>query len=141
MLADAQLKAKAEDKKVFLIFSASWCGPCRRLARLLDSQKAELERHYVFVKLDIDRDQHAESLRERYPESKNGGIPWYAILDAAGKELITSNMEKPNAPIRLDERGFPTTRREIDHFIKMLKQTAPGLAEDTLAALRKAAGK
>ena len=56
MLAEALLKAKAENKRVFLIFSASWCGPCRHLARLLDTQKAELERHYVFVKPDISRD-------------------------------------------------------------------------------------
>ena len=27
-------KAKAEDKHVFFIASASWCGPCRRLSRL-----------------------------------------------------------------------------------------------------------
>lgn len=38
--------------------------------------------------------------------------------------------------------GFPTTRRDFDQFAKMLKQTDPGVAEDTLSAsLRKAAAK
>ena len=38
--------------------------------------------------------------------------------------------------------GYPTTRKDIDHFIKMLKQTAPGLADETVSALlRKAATK
>ena len=46
---------------------------------------------------------------------------------------------KTNAPVRFDKLGFPTTRREFDHFAKMLKQTAPGLAEDTLSALLKKA--
>jgi hypothetical protein len=38
--------------------------------------------------------------------------------------------------------GFPTIRRDFDHFAKMLTQTAAGVAEDTLSALlRKAAAK
>ena len=64
MVTEALHKAKAENKRVFLIFSASWCGPCRQLVRLLDTQKVELERHYVFVKPDISRDYHVESLRD-----------------------------------------------------------------------------
>ncbi len=142
MLAEALSQAKTDNKKVFLIFSASWCGPCRRLARLLDTQKPELERHYVFVKLDIDRDDYAGSLRDRYPESKNGGIPWFAILDATGKELITSNIAKLTRRTGSTNIGYPTTRKDFDHFAKMLKQTAPGLADETVSALlRKAATK
>ena len=52
MLAEALLKANAGGKKVFLIFSASWRGTCRRLTQLLDTQTPVLERHFVFVKLD-----------------------------------------------------------------------------------------
>ena len=142
MLAEALSQAKTDNKKVFLIFSASWCGPCRRLARLLDTQKPELEQHYVFVKLDIDRDDYAGSLRDRYPESKNGGIPWFAILDATGKELITSNIAKLTRRTGSTNIGYPTTRKDFDHFAKMLKQTAPGLADETVSALlRKAATK
>ncbi len=141
MLAEAIQKAKAENKRVFLIFSASWCGPCRQLERLLDTQKVELERHYVIVKPDISRDYHAETLRARYPESLNGGIPWYAILDAEGKELITSNKAKPTGRSGSTNVAFPGNRSGMDHFIKMLKQTAPALSEETLSALRKAAAK
>jgi RNA polymerase sigma factor (sigma-70 family) len=141
MLADALVKAKAEGKSVFLIFSASWCGPCRRLARFLDSQMAELERHYVFVRPDISRDEHAESLRERYPESQGGGIPWYAILDASGKPRITSNTAKPTRQTGSTNVAFPGTRRGVEHFLKMLKETAPHLSVDKLAELGKALAK
>ena len=38
--------------------------------------------------------------------------------------------------------GFPTNRRDFDHFAKMLTQTALGQAEDTLSdVLRMAAAK
>ena len=62
-LAAAIQRARAENKRVFFIFSASWCGPCRMLARFLDPHKAELEKHYVFVKTDISRDEGIEVLR------------------------------------------------------------------------------
>jgi hypothetical protein len=96
---------------------------------------------YVFVRPDFDRDEHAESLRDRYPESKNAGFPWYAILNATGQELINSNATKPTRQSGLTNVSFPRTRREIEHFLKMLKQTASGLTEDTLSALRKAIAK
>ena len=95
MLAEALEKAKAENKRVFFIMSASWCGPCRMLARFLAAHKGELDPHYIFVKLDISRDEHADSLSERYKGNWDGSIPWYAILDADGKEIVTSNKPAP----------------------------------------------
>src|SRR6185436_11047689 len=96
MLDDALAKAKAEDKRVFFIFSASWCGPCRMLARLLAPHKAELEKHFVFVKLDISRDEHADEIRQRYKESTSGGVPWFCILDGEAKVIATSNLPEVN---------------------------------------------
>jgi len=95
MLAEALDKAKAEDKRVFFIMSASWCGPCRLLARFLAAHKSEFDPHYVFVKLDISRDQHIDSLSERQKGSWDGSIPWFAILDAEGKAIVVSN--KPSS--------------------------------------------
>jgi thiol-disulfide isomerase/thioredoxin len=139
MLADALAQAKAEDKRVFLIMSASWCGPCRMLARYLAAHKTELERHYVFVKLDVSRDTHADDLRLRY-EGKDAanGIPWYVILEASGKPLITSSSKELEEETGSSNIGFPSSPKGIDHFAKMLTRTAPGLSADALAALRQA---
>jgi hypothetical protein len=32
--------------------------------------------------------------------------------------------------------GFPSSKEGIDHFLRMLGQTAPGLSDGALAALR-----
>jgi hypothetical protein len=137
MLANGLATAKSENKRVFLILSGSPCVPCRMLARFLAANKAELERHYVFVKLDVGRDTHADSVRERY-ESKSdiNGIPWYVILDGAGKPLITSNAKElaDGGPTNI---GFPGSKEGIDHLMKMLRQTAPGLSGGALAHLRR----
>ena len=137
MLAEALRKAKAEDKRVFFIASASWCGPCRMLARFLATHKPALERHYVFIKLDISRDAHGNALFDRYRSDRDGGVPWCAILDADGKLLITSN-----APETFSyggtNIGHPSEPPAIQHFLKMLRDTAPNLSKDQLEVLRKA---
>jgi thiol-disulfide isomerase/thioredoxin len=138
MLLDGLAKAKAENKRVFLIMSASWCGPCRMLARFLVANKAELERHYVFVKLDISRDTRVGSLKEKYEgKDASNGVPWYVILDAAGEPLITSNAKELAEESSSTNIGFPSSKEGIDHFLKMLKETAPRLSDEALDSLRK----
>ena len=139
MLAEALEKAKAENKRVFLIMSASWCGPCRMLARFLAAHKGELDPHYVFVKLDISRDEHADALSEHYKGNRDGGIPWYAILDDDGKEIVTSNKpaSRPGQPA--PNIGFPTDPSSIDHFLGMIKRTAPRMSDETLKQLARGA--
>jgi len=47
-----------------------------------------------------------------------GGIPWWAILDADGKVMVTSNDEEG------DNIGFPSSSNGREHFRGMLEQTA-----------------
>ena len=41
-------------KNVLLVFSASWCGPCRVLAPILDMIEEELS-GITFIKIDVDK--------------------------------------------------------------------------------------
>ena len=141
MLAEALQKAKAENKRVFFIMSASWCGPCRLLARFLAAHKSELEPHYVFVKLDISRDEHVDSLSERHKGSWDGSIPWFAILDAEGKAIVVSNKPAPGPGQPTPNFGFPSDPGSIDQFLGMLKETAPQMTDETLKSLREALSK
>lgn len=58
-----QIKSKAEleskfteagDKLVVVDFFATWCGPCKRIAPLLDQIAKEKEDKMVLIKVDVD---------------------------------------------------------------------------------------
>ncbi|AMV40115.1 thioredoxin family protein [Planctomyces sp. SH-PL62] len=139
MLSRALAEAEAKDRRVFLIFSASWCGPCRMLARFLDAHKDELSPHYVVVKLDVSRDDHIPALRDRYQgKDAVNGVPWYVILDAAGAPLATSSREADSDDLGASTNiGFPSEQPGIDHLMGMLQRTAPRLSADVLNGLRR----
>lgn len=42
------------DKPVLVDFTASWCGPCRALAPIIDQVASELDGEAIVGKLDID---------------------------------------------------------------------------------------
>ena len=129
-------KAKAEDKRVFLIFSASWCGPCRMLSRFLASYKTELEQHFVFVKLDISRDEGARDLQDQFPESQRSGVPWFCIADAEGKPLINSTVPQKDSTSEGGNMGFPTLAPEVEYFGKLLQIGAPRLSADKIQEMK-----
>ena len=53
----AEFKQMLADKKTFLAdFFATWCGPCKMLAYVLDEVDAALGEKIDIVKIDIDKE-------------------------------------------------------------------------------------
>jgi hypothetical protein len=129
LLAKAQDQARREGKRIFLKESGTYCYPCRLLSRFLDENKKVLEPHYVFVEIDRDRFTHGEEVMLRYRKKDDRSIPWCAILDVEGKML--ANSDGPDGNI-----GFPSEPKSTDHFIGMLRATAPRLTPAQLIELR-----
>jgi thioredoxin 1 len=42
------------DKPVLVDFTATWCGPCKQIAPMIDELATETEGQYKIAKLDID---------------------------------------------------------------------------------------
>jgi thioredoxin-related protein len=124
--------AGKENKRVFLHFGAPWCGWCHRLEDFLAGPEIAkiMAQDYILVKIDLDRMAGAKAIDKRI-RKKGRGIPWFAILDAEGKILITSEGPKGNI-------GHPVKPAEIAHFIHMIKETSRHITSEQISAIEKA---
>jgi thioredoxin 1 len=60
-IMEDELEAIIKSKKIVIVdFSATWCGPCKSLGKILESKvmpKLEGEEDVALVKIDIDKNQ------------------------------------------------------------------------------------
>jgi hypothetical protein len=130
LLKEALEQAKRENKRVILQETATWCGPCWLLSRFVDKHRSAWEADYVWVKMD-HRWTGARELMTELRDGAEGGIPWWAILDAEGKKLATSNQTDG------ENIGFPSTPEAVEHFQAMLTRSAQRMTADQIGTLVK----
>jgi len=82
-LTAALAKAKAEGKRVFIDFEATWCGPCHTMDEWIwsDLEVATRLEQFVVVKVDADLEK---AIIKKYAIA---GYPTMMVVDASGKEL------------------------------------------------------
>lgn len=129
LLDDALTRAKAENKRIIVQETATWCGPCHMLARFLRDHRMIWETDYIWVKMDHRHTGAIEVMKE-VRNGADGGIPWFAILDESGSVMATSNHLKSKENI-----GFPSEKEGIEHFQLMLKATRQRMSDDDIAKL------
>lgn len=88
-----------QDKPVLVDFFATWCGPCKTQAPILDEVKQRLGNQASIIKIDVDQNQQvAAQYQVRSVPTliifKNGQIKWRQSGVFAANEL--ENLLKTN---------------------------------------------
>ena len=141
--ARARAEAQQEHKDVLVVFSASWCGPCKLYERYLEdpAMHALTEKAFVVDRVDVGErpgdPHHANTpggvqLRASLGAAGEPGFPFIVMTDASGKPIVTSYLNGDPK----DNIGYPVLPQEIDWYIKMLKRAAPAFSAADLKTTR-----
>ena len=82
-LVAAKAEAQSSNKRLFLYFTATWCGPCQSLKHTLwaDANVERAMQNFVPVKIDVD--EHPE-IAQSYASD---GIPHFVVTSPEGKKM------------------------------------------------------
>jgi thiol-disulfide isomerase/thioredoxin len=134
ILQEAYKQATKENKNVFVIFHASWCGWCRKMDTAMSDKavKKFFDDNYVIRHLVVYESKGKEKLENpgatdlltKY-KGNDQGIPYWLIFDKDGKLLADSKMRPEGAGFEQgDNSGCPASEKEVEHFINVLKKTS-----------------
>ena len=126
ILSAAYKQAAKENKNVFVIFHASWCGWCKKMDASMNyaTTKKYFNDSYVIVHLTVQETAENKKLETpgaaEYLTSLKGetaGLPFFVILNNAGNVLGDSFENGGNI-------GCPASEKEVAVFITLLKNTS-----------------
>lgn len=136
-------EAAKENKKVFVIFHASWCGWCHKMDAAMNEPglKSFFKNNYVVTHLTVLESKDKKHLENPGGEKllaeyhgDQGGIPFWYIIDKNGKLLADSRLDNTDGT-KGDNVGCPARPEEVSYFIKVLKNTS-SLNDKQLAAIK-----
>lgn len=134
ILKEACQQAASENKNVFIMFHASWCGWCRKLDASLNdaSCKQFFDDNYVIKHMVVYESKGKEKLETpgvldllaKYKANDNG-VPYWFIFDKDGKLLADSKMRPEGAGLETgDNIGCPANKEEVAYFLNLLQKTS-----------------
>ena len=135
IMNNAFAQAKKEHKNIFVKFSASWCGWCKKMDASMEDPacKKSFNDNFVIVHLVVDESKDnkiletpgANEVRIQYNGDKKQGIPFWFILDDKGNLLADCYMRTKGqlATEKGDNVGCPASNEEVAYFLDVLMKT------------------
>jgi thioredoxin-related protein len=146
ILKEAYQVAAKENKNVFVMFHASWCGWCHKMDKSMEDVNCKkfFDDNFVIRHLVVDESDDKKNLenpgavefRKKY-HGDGQGIPFWLVFDKDGKLLFDSKIRTAGeGPEAGDNLGCPASANEVEYFISLLKKTT-NLSAAQLDIIRK----
>jgi thioredoxin 1 len=103
-IAEALSKAKAEHKRVILMFGGNWCIDCHVLDAALHSKAAAplLSANYILVHVNIgDAGDENKDLAAKYDTPLGPGVPALAVLNPDGSVVYSQKQGEFESSVRI----------------------------------------
>jgi thiol-disulfide isomerase/thioredoxin len=134
ILDEAGKVAAKENKNVFVLFHASWCGWCRKMDMSMNDPSVSkfFTDNYVIRHLVVYESKGKENLEnpgaldllKKY-KGDDLGIPYWLVFDKDGKLLADSKMRSGQDGLEKGENvGCPANPEEVAHLIEVLTRTS-----------------
>ena len=134
IMSKAIEQASAENKNIFLMFHASWCGWCKRMDAAMkdESTKDYFNDHYVTIHMVVKEsanNKHLENpgaseMLAKY-KGDRAGIPFWLIFDKNGELIEDSFMKTERNGEMIDSNiGCPAQDNEVDVFVSKINKAA-----------------
>jgi thiol-disulfide isomerase/thioredoxin len=147
LIQKASVTAIKEHKKIFVKFTASWCGWCHKMEDAMkDSTTIKLfNNNYEIVYITVQETPQNKNVEtsggfdvmKKYG-GENSGLPYWVVLNENGNLIANSKVKVEIKPLDADgdNAGCPAEKNEIEYFIRVLKTTS-NLNELELALIKK----
>ena len=145
IMSKAYAQAKKENKRVMVIFHASWCGWCKKMEASINEPnlKKFFDDNYVIAYLTVQEHKGKEQLENPGAmalmtklKGEKAGLPFWFISDVNGKALADSQVRPAGAGLDTygDNVGCPASEKEVAFFANVLKSTSK-LTDSELALI------
>lgn len=94
----------AGDKPCIIDFYADWCGPCKRIAPIMEELAAEYKDKIVIYKIDVDKEKELAAVFgissipmilfvpvDGQPQAAMGALPKETMVEQINKYLLNKN--------------------------------------------------
>ncbi|MEJ0102395.1 MAG: thioredoxin family protein [Bacteroidota bacterium] len=147
VLKNAYALAAKENKNVFIIFHASWCGWCHKMDSSMNDKlcKKFFDDNYIIRHLVVQESKNKKNLENpgamdllAKHNGSDQGIPFWLVFDKNGKLLADSQIraEGEGFEKKGQNSGCPAAPEEVSYFLTVLKKTSR-ITEPQLAIIEK----
>jgi thioredoxin 1 len=106
-IRQALVQARADHKKVLLVFGANWCGDCRELDKAMHgTSQALIAGKFDVVKVDVGNFDRNLDIAQRYGNPIKLGIPAVVVLSRVGTVIYSTKGGELADARKMGEQGI-----------------------------------